>query len=363
MKILHILEDYSLNSGGLRTVVKSLNDKLLKGRNNSFIISTKKEKEDKIYGLIPSNLPWLYSNSWKRTLCKIHKEEGIQIIHIHGVWMYPQYVAAKFAIQKNIPFIVSPHGMYEPWLWSQGTEKKKIYFNLFSKPLFSKAKVIHSITKPEFENIEKLFKKTQIVEIPNLIDIPDIDFKKTKSSSEKYILYVGRLDQKKGVDILIQAFGKLNPKEFRLKIAGGFNDYKIELEKLVKSLNIENKVDFLGMITGKDKIEIFKNAFTFVAPSHSEVVGMVNLEAAILKTPVITTYQTGLDKRWNEEGGMIINPNKDELFDALKDVLAWTTETRNANGERLYNFVLENYSWKAKFKDWEATYKSMISLD
>lgn len=362
MKIAHIIEDYSIYSGGLRTVVNELNERLNNIQDvESFIISSKKENEDDIY-LVETNKPWLYSKNWAKLLEKIKLDKGIDIIHIHGVWMYPQYYAAKFAIKNKIPFILTPHGMYEPWLWEKGSLKKKVYFNLLTKTVFSKASKIHAITRNEMENFRVLFKTSNFTEIPNVIDINKYldNGDLFNNKNEKYFFYLGRLDAKKGIDILIKAFSKLNSNNFKLTIAGPFNNYKKYLEKLVHDLNLEDRVEFLGLVTGKEKERLFKQAFVFVAPSYSEVVGMVNLEAAICKTPVITTFQTGLDIKWNEEGGILINPNEKELTQALLEVTNWTIEDRNQKGEQLSDFVKKKYSWQKRIKDWEALYKSLI---
>lgn len=360
MKILHILEDYSIHSGGIRTVVKELDHKLNQAGLQSFIISSKEEVGDNIY-IVNSKNPWLYSKDWNTSLNEIHKLKGIDVIHIHGVWLYPQYIGAKFALKNKIPFVLTPHGMYEPWIWTKGTLKKKLYYNFLTKKIFSKSHTIHGITTDEIFNLKKLFKNPKFVEIPNLIN--NIDSLRNRENlkplpTSKYILYLGRLDSKKGIDLLIKSFSKLEINPYKLKIAGAFNSYKISLEKLVEELGISDKVEFLGLVKGKDKVKLYKEAFVFVAPSHSEVVGMVNLEAAINKVPVITTYQTGLKKEWNNQGGMLINPTEKEIYSSLREVLTWSTETRNAKGEKLFNFVVENYSWNKKIIDWKNMYSN-----
>jgi glycosyltransferase involved in cell wall biosynthesis len=271
--------------------------------------------------------------------------------------MYPQYKAAKFCIKNKISFILSCHGMYEPWLWKKGALKKKFYFNLLVKNNFAQANYIHAITPQENSNLKRLFKKNTIVEIPNLINTIDVA-QLEECSKEKYILFLGRLDQKKGIDILIKAFSMVHNENIKLKIAGKINKYKIILEELILQLKIESKVEFLGLVSGIEKQNLINKAHVLVAPSHSEVIGMVNLEAAILKTPVITTYQTGLKPKWNENGGKLINPNEKELIIALENVLSWSHKERNLNGEKLYDYVITNYSWKERSKEWLALYKS-----
>jgi glycosyltransferase involved in cell wall biosynthesis len=249
--------------------------------------------------------------------------------------------------------------MYEPWLWKKGKLKKTLYFKLLAKPVFKKANVIHAITSQEKNNLKKLFPKTIIKEIPNLID-NNTNVNLTSENNEKFILFVGRLDPKKGIDLLIKAFANLNlPVGWKLKIAGRINEYKTELDDIIAKLNIKEKVEFLGIVKGASKQNLFLNAHVFVAPSFSEVIGMVNLEAAILKTPVITTYQTGLNKDWNINGGILINPNIKELTIALKEAIGWDTAERNKKGQMLYNFVLQHYSWENRYKDWQTLYNNI----
>ncbi|MFK7832125.1 MAG: glycosyltransferase [Winogradskyella sp.] len=358
MNIVHVLEDFSFQSGGIRTVVLDLHTRLLNADINSKILTTRTEANDDVIKVEGDETPWRFSKNIKRTLKELHSKNEIDVVHIHGVWMFPQYAAAKFAKQQNIPFLITCHGMYEPWLWSQGTLKKKLYFNLIVKNAFSKANYLHVITSNEANKINEIFPQTPIIEIPNLID-SRLAISEIYSSKEKYILYVGRLDPKKGIDLLIKAFAEISPKDFKLKIAGNFNAYKGELETLVKSLKLEEKVQFLGLITGPEKIELFKNAFVFVAPSHSEVVGMVNLEAAIYKTPVITTFQTGLNEAWSSNGGILVDPNVTDLKLALKKAISWTIDERNEYGTKLFNFVIKEYSWQNRFKDWLKLYQSL----
>ena len=248
--------------------------------------------------------------------------------------------------------------MYQPWLWKKGTLKKKIYFYFYSKKWFSKASIIHAITPDETRNLKTYFKKNKFIEIPNLISINTK--KEQVLNPEKCILYLGRLNKTKGIDLLIKAFSQIDNQCIKLKIAGGFNDYKEDLESLVKSLNLTDKVEFLGLVKNEFKNDLIRNSWVMVSPSHSDVIGMVNLEAASFKTPVITTFKVGLKKEWNTNGGKLINPNIEELKSALTEVLNWTIQERNTNGKHLFDFVEQHYSWKTRLKDWRNLYKNVL---
>jgi glycosyltransferase involved in cell wall biosynthesis len=357
MKILHIVEDFSVKSGGLRTVIKNLDFYLNKLGHNSFVIASDKENSDAVFVVKATN-KWLYSKEWKKKISKIIKEHQIELIHIHGAWLYPQYIGAKIASKKKIPIILSLHGMFQPWLWKKGTLKKKLYFYLLSKKYFSKSKIIHTITPQETKTIKGFFKRNKLVEIPNLISI--IEQKNKVKNIEKNILYLGRLNKTKGIDLLIKAFSKIDNKQIKLQIVGGINSYQKELEELVESLKLKEKVTFLGEVKGEEKTKLIQNAWVMASPTYSDVIGMVNLEAAALKTPIITTYNSGLKSEWNLNGGKLINPNVEELMEALTETLNWSLEKRNAQGELLYKYVNKEYSWDNRLKDWELLYKKAI---
>ena len=362
MKILHIVEDYSLKSGGLRTVIKNLDYYLKKSNIESYILSTDKEEEDSVDILTTSN-SFLYSKEWFSKFDGLVDKNGINIFHIHGTWTYLNLAAAKYAVKKNIPFILSPHGMYEPWLWNKGRLKKVVYFNLVSKKWFEKATFLHAITEIESNSIKKYFNNKNIIKIPNLISFNTKEVLQDNISdlrNNKYILYIGRINEKKGIDILIKSLKNIENKEVQLLIAGGHNEYQLMLQKLVQELKLENRVVFLGMVKGEVKTKLIRNAWVMIAPSHSEAIGMVNLEAALYKTPNITTFETGLLKAWSDHGGMLISPVVEEVTKALNKALNWTIEERIAKGDGLYHFAKENYSWESKLSDWITLYKQTI---
>ena len=361
INIVHILEDYSHQSGGLRTVVKDLHTRLVSNGVNSSIVTTRKEKTDDVLQVKGGDKLWCFSKNLVHVLNGLNTTQKIDVIHIHGVWMYPQYAAAKYAFRNNIPFIISCHGMYEPWLWENKRFKKKIYFRYVVKNIFSKAKYFHAITQQERRELQKLFPKTNVRELPNLIESKPLN-EDTPEFNKKYILYLGRINDKKGIDILIKAFANIENTKLKLKIAGGFSNYQKDLERQVKQLQLEDKVEFLGLVTGNEKEALFKNAFIFVAPSHSEVVGMVNLESAIFGTPVITTKQTGLKKEWSDNGGFLVNPNVNEVQQAIETCLSWSNHERNINGKKLRDFVKKEYSWESRFKDWVNIYKECCKI-
>ena len=128
---------------------------------------------------------------------------------------------------------------------------------------------------------------------------------------------------------------------------------------MVDSLGLSNRVEFLGRVTGNSKFQLFKEAWVFVAPSFSEVVGMVNLEAGLMKTPVITTFETGLLTDWSKNGGILIHPEVDALSKSIEEASRWSDVERNDRGKKLYEFIYKEYSWENKMEAWLSLYNSL----
>ena len=132
-----------------------------------------------------------------------------------------------------------------------------------------------------------------------------------------------------------------------------------ELQKKLNNSIIKNRIEFLGGVFGNEKYNIYANAKAFIAPSYSEAIGMVNLEAAACNTPVITTFSTGISPEWNKNGGIMINPQIDELISAINQSTSLSIEERNERGKKLSDFVINNYSWEKKGYLWDNLYDSL----
>lgn len=354
-EINHITENVSFESGGVRTVLLLLHEYLLKNNINSKIITNKKEVIDEFIEFKTDKI-WCYSSQIKSYLNTLNENNSF---HLHGVYTYSQFIASEIAIEKKLPYIVSPHGMLEPWILEKNPIKKRVYLKLILNKILNNAKVLHCITPLEKDSLFQLTNHKNIVEIPNLINLNNIPTNLKHEPNEDYFIFIGRIDPKKGIDLLINVFNSIKKNKVKLKILGSENEYCIQLKLLVKKLNLENNVEFLGGVFGEEKYHLIANARALIAPSYSEAIGMVNLEAAACKTPVITTYQTGLKREWNDNGGILINPNIEELTKAINESLNWGIRERNERGVSLYNFVDNNYSWAKKGMLWKELYNNI----
>lgn len=357
-EIFHIAEDLTYESGGLRTMISKLDHYLNSSDDfKSKVITLQKEVSDSFHELHSKRNAWHYNSDLSTYLQKTIQSNSI--IHLHGVWMYPQYIASKIARIKKAPSVLTAHGMLEPYLFQDKGFKKQVYYHLILKKLLQNTTVLHAITSNEKENLYRLSGHKNIVEIPNLISIDENSKSDLFNPEEDYFLFLGRFHKVKGIELLIQAFEKIENKKIKLKLAGFPNEYSQTIKKLIESKNLNSRIECVGECIGDEKVKLFGQARAFVNPSYSEVIGMVNLEAASLKTPVITTWNTGLKKEWNNNGGILIEPELENLTQALNEASHWSTNERIKRGNQLSEFTYNEYSWEKKGWLWNELYNDL----
>lgn len=356
-------------SGGVPAVVRQLSTRLSAGGTRISVMHATGDASDlmpvaRVTACAPSKMgnPWWYSPGLRPALAdamQSHLTDNA-VMHLHGVWAAPQFFAAKAARERGVPMVLTAHGMLEPWLWrQQGWKtrvKKAMYWAAVARPVLRHATVVHAITPLERDNLRRLFPNNRIEVIPNAIEmsaVPDLPIERERS-----ILFIGRIDAKKGVDILLRAFAQASlSKDWTLNVVGPIwsETYMTELRRLVHVHGVESRVSFTGPQFGDAKRRLLESAWVMVTPSHSEAIGLVNLEAGERQLPSITTHQTGLND-WEQGGGMLVNPEVTQLQRALQDACMWSNEERLQRGLASRALVQRRYSWDAVMTQWKKLY-------
>lgn len=312
---------------------------------------------------------WRYPRGLGAYLDRLTRDQGA-ILHLHGVWGAPQWLGARIAARRGVPALLSVHDMLSPWHWQDGhlrRVKKFIYWQTLAYPAFRHLRLVHAITPIERDNLAPQFPGQRLEVIPNSIDLMQADTLLATGGSAQppldhpYLLFLGRLHPKKGVDLLIAAFARVSQgRACRLLIVGPDSsaNYTAKLKAQVRALGLEERISFLGPVFGNEKWRLFRHAWAFCAPSYSEVVGLVNLEAAAARVPVVTTHETGLYD-WEEGGGILVNPRVEEVTRALDQVFSWTEEERRQRGRRLRELVEQRYSWNVVGPRWLQLYSEL----
>jgi len=380
MKILHIITSLSPSFGGPVTVIQKLTEVLANKGVDVSIFSIAKNEEKIIYPkgikvkiFPPDYLAKFWAGHSFIFKDKLRKEiNNFDLIHIHGSWHYPCFVASKIARETKKPYIITLHGTLKPWSLNSKYFKKKIYILLFLKQILNRASVLHIITNQEAENIRNLGINTGLKLIPNGINIEEfknlsfyqgLEMSYPILKEKKVILFLGRIHLVKGLDILAKAFGKIakSRNDICLFIAGpDENGYQAEIESILKKEGVLNKTIFAGILTGKEKLVVLNRANFCVIPSYSEVRSIVALEAMICRLPIIITSQCGFPEVEKAEAGIIIEPETNQLVKAISRLLddSDLCQKMGRNGERL---VREKYTWEKIGEQMIQLYKRVLN--
>ena len=305
-------------------------------------------------------------------LCRFILRRQVDVVHLHGVWniFYPLLcLLCKFSKTK---YFVSTQGQVlstilqsDPFLKRL---KKKVYYYLFADFILRGASKIHvsgENERSEFLRNKRISKK--VVLIPNIMDEIFFDSEAIRESPGscgnedskfKDILFVGRLDIRKGVLDLIDGFASSGlPKNWRLRIVGPNSDpgflklmsEKISLTKMTERILVEQPV------YGDSRVELYSSCYVFCLPSYSEATGLVNVEAALVGRPVITTPYTGL-LEIKEHGGVLCNTGQESIGAALRDVASWTDGEYFSRSKRIQSWAKSKFSIEVISSRWQNFY-------
>lgn len=261
--------------------------------------------------------------------------KNCDLFHLNGVFDFYSIVVSF----SNKPYALSLRGsfMKEAYkLTKFKALKKNIFMKLFGDRIINKASLIHVTCKEELENFlyfyPDLREKVRI--IPNGLDLSQFQclpekgkfFEKYPSlQDKKYVLFLGRINQKKGIDLLIEAFNMFSKESDLYLVIAGEDDgdgYRNTVEKWVKSYGLENRVIFTGLLQGVDKLSAFVDAEVFVLPSYSENFGMAVVEAMACGTPVVISDRVGIAREvQRNNAGVIVETDAKSIYAGIKKIL------------------------------------------
>jgi glycosyltransferase involved in cell wall biosynthesis len=228
------------------------------------------------------------------------------IVHIQGLFSYPVPIALVYAKLFKKRVLLTPHGTLGQWCLDSGSRFKLLWLKWLIEP-FNNTTIWHATAEMEKEEILSVFHDANVKVIANgiLIDEfenytmlrPDEFMKKftgDEVDAERIIVSIGRLQKKKGFDILIDSFAKVLKQypEAKLLIAGQDEGEKENLLKQIEDLGLEDKAFWVGAIGGEDKVDFLANADLFVLPSHNENFGIVYAESLAAGTPIVASTNT-----------------------------------------------------------------------
>jgi poly(glycerol-phosphate) alpha-glucosyltransferase len=271
------------------------------------------------------------------------------LLHIHGLWIYPSVAAIQWS-RRIKPYVVSPHGMLDPWALRNSRWKKRISAALYEDRHLHGAACLHALNFPEAEAMRAYGLKNPICVIPNGVELPAEPEEKRLRESHRNLLYLGRLHPKKGLSLLVEAWCRVQQEAkgsgWRLIIAGWDQlGHQAELQTLAARLHSGSSIEFLGPQFGEAKSALFQEASAFILPSLSEGLPITILEAWSWRLPVLMTASCNLPEGSRADAAITVEADVEGVSAALKTLFSMKKTECEAMGARGRRLVEEQFQW------------------
>lgn len=230
--------------------------------------------------------PSLLRQLWKQA-------KTFDVIHIHTWWNLVSVFSCMVALIRNVPVLISPRGTLSAYSFiNKNASQKWFIHHLIGKHLLKHCH-LHTTSTFEADAVGKLVKAKAVATLPNFVEFPFSPAGGHKDMGFFKLIFLSRIEEKKGLDILINALPFINV-PYKLTIAGdGDTTYVTQLKELAEEKNIAANIDWVGF-KGKDKFDLLAEHDLLVLPSHDENFGNVVIESLSEGTAVLISPFVGL---------------------------------------------------------------------
>jgi glycosyltransferase involved in cell wall biosynthesis len=291
---------------------------------------------------------WLWRRSFAGMMRELLAAENSALVHDNGLWLATNHWAATSAKRMRVPLIISPRGMLSEWAIQHRSWRKRIAWKSYQRDDLETAQVIHATSSDEANQIRNVQLRQPIAVIPNGVELSPFIGDRSVENRPKTLLFLSRINPKKGLTMLADAWASLRPSMWRVVVAG-FDEggHQQKIQEYVKRLGIESSFEFKRPVIGDEKWSLFNTADAFVLPSYSENFGIAIAEALSSGLPVITTHGTPWSDIAVRKCGWWVKADRASLEGALREMMRLSDEERRQMGMRGRRLVEEKFAWPA----------------
>lgn len=273
---------------------------------------------------------------------------SFDVAHLHACRNVPGAIAAHHLHRAGVPYVLAPNGT-APRI-ERRRLAKRVFDVVMGQRILHGATRVLAVSGAEERQFHALAVDAAAVRlVPNPVDLDEFTspiprgrfrsrFGLPDASSAPLVMFLGKLTPRKRVDVLARAFAQLDRQDARLVVAGNDMGAGTDMRALVRTLGLEARTLFTGLLRGRERLEALADADVLVYPSQDEIFGLVPLEAILSGTPVIVADDSGCGEIVSRTGGGQVVPagDVDALARAIGAILdapsSWRAATVPAAG-------------------------------
>jgi glycosyltransferase involved in cell wall biosynthesis len=293
------------------------------------------------------------------------------IIHVHSLFLFPQFAAYRHAVRSRVPYVVSPRGALDPYLRQRSRGVKAFAGALWQRAFLERASALHVTSDDERRLIADIAPHVPRFVVPNGIRssayarLPDsLAFRRRylPRVDAPLVMYLGRISHKKGLDLLIESLVSVcaGAPGCHLAIVGPDDENLVpSLRALAEKHGVAGAVTFTGMLSGERKLEALAAADVWALPSHSENFGNAVVEAMAASRPVVVSPAVNIAAEIAEAGAGVVAELTPAAFAGAIVPLLRDPHRREQLGAAARVFA-RRYDWAAVAPRMKAMYESIL---
>jgi glycosyltransferase involved in cell wall biosynthesis len=327
--------------------------------------------------VLPIDRPRIMGHASRAKAAMDAAVRNANIVHIHTLWHPLNTIARRACEQHHKPYVLSPHGMLDPYSMGVHAWRKRLYLALAERRNLTNAARVVFTTASEMDLAKQtlaLFVKGEIVPLgadqPPGVSRTELaaNFLKTHPGGVdgQRILFLSRLHPKKGLELLLTSMVSViasNPKAHLFIVGSGTKDYEARLRRVAEKLSLKKNVTFTGFLTGEAKWSAMATADIFVLPSRQENFGIAIVDAMHASLPVVVSRNVNISSEIAKASAGIVLVDAEDIEAIANAIRQFVDDptARKLAGENARKLASINYSWSGASKRCYALYEEVLN--
>jgi len=299
-------------------------------------------------------------------LAVVREARGFDIAHVHGLFNAPSSAALLALRAARVPFVVRPCGMLDPWSLQQRAGVKAAWWRYLDGPSVRAAGAVQCSTPHELRSVEAALAQAlgsrhpRLVECPQGVGLLPAPNEASAPHPRPYILFLGRIAEKKGLLPLVRAIAQPTAPDCDLVVVGpSEHGHAREVSAAITQLGLGGRVHLVGPIfDGAAKARWYEHALAFALPSSDENFGITLVEAARHGVPLLVSPEVGLAEAIAHDGaGLVVKPLPDSIAAGLTVLVGPGREAFRAGAIRLG----ARFAWPERAAQLESVYREVLA--